>query len=72
MSTVAEMSKEELRNLIETIVEEKLVELLGDPDEGLILREEIRKRLLRQRQAVAEGERGEAFEDVLARLEIQV
>jgi hypothetical protein len=54
--------------MIETIIEQKLLELIGDPDEGLPLRESIRKRLLRQREAVASGERGEPFEEVVQRL----
>ncbi len=68
MATVAEMTKEELRDLSGSVVEEKLLELLGDPDEGWVLREEVRKRLLRQKRAVAEGERGESMEDVLEHL----
>ena len=66
--TVAQMTKEELREMIEWVVEEKLVELLGDPDEGLELRESVRQRLLRQKRAVANGERGEPLEEVLKRL----
>ncbi len=72
MATVAEMTKEELKDLIETVVEEKLLELLGDPDEGLILREEVRERLLRQKRAVEKGERGESMEAVLEHLGIQI
>lgn len=68
MITVAQMTKDELREMIETIVEQKLLELLGDPDEGLSIREAIRERLLRQKEAVATGERGELFEDVIQRL----
>jgi len=68
MTTVAEMTQEELREMIETTVEEKLLELLVDPDEGLVLQETIRERLLQQKQAVANGERGEAFDDVIRRL----
>ncbi len=66
--TVAQMTKEELREMIEWVVEEKLVELLGDPDEGLELRESVRQRLLRQKRAVANGERGEPLEEVLKKL----
>jgi len=66
--TVAQMTKDELREMIETTVERKLLELLGDPDEGLPIRKSVRDRLLRQKQAVAEGERGGAFEDVVRRL----
>ena len=66
-ATVAEMSKSELRHMIEDIVERKLRELLGDPDEGLAIRKSLRDRLVRQRQKVARGERGEAFEGVVRR-----
>jgi hypothetical protein len=34
-ATVAQMTKGELREMIEASVERKLLELLGDPDEGL-------------------------------------
>ena len=67
-TTVAQMTKDELREMIETTVEQKLLELLGDPDEGLPVRKSVRVRLLRQKQAVARGERGEALEDVVRRL----
>ncbi len=33
--TVAQMTKEEPREMIETSIEQKLLEMLGDPDEGL-------------------------------------
>ncbi len=58
--------------MIETIIEEKLLELLGDPDEGLPIRETIRERLLRQKEAVAKGERGEPFEEVIRRLGLEL
>ena len=66
--TVAEMTGEELRELVGAAVEQKIVELLGDPDAGLVLRENVRKRLLRQKRAVAKGERGELLENVVRRL----
>ena len=59
------MTKDELREMIEDIVEQKLTELLGNPDEGLPIRKSVRERLLRQRRAVAMGERGEPLEDVI-------
>ena len=68
--TVAEMTGEELRELVGAAVEQKIVELLGDPDAGLVLREDVRKRLLRQKQAVAKGERGEPLETVIRRLKL--
>ena len=69
-NTVADMTATELRQLVSSVVEEKLVQLLGDPDEGLALRESVRKRLSRQKRAVAKGERGESLEDVVRRLEL--
>lgn len=55
----------------ETVVEKRLLELLGDPDEGLPIRKTIRDRLLRQKQSVVNGERGEPFEDVIRRLRLE-
>lgn len=68
--TVADMTGEELRELVEAAVEQKIVELLGDPDAGLVLRENVRKRLLRQKRIVAKGERGELLETVIRRLKL--
>ena len=62
---VAQMTKSELQEMIETTVEQKLLELLGDPDEGLRLKKLVRDRLLRQKQAVAAGERGKPLKEVL-------
>lgn len=65
MTTVAQMTKDELREMIEMAVEQKLLEMLGDPDEGLEVRASVRERLLRQKNEVAEGERGQPFEDII-------
>jgi hypothetical protein len=62
------MTKEQLREMIGETVEEKLIELLGDPDDGLAIRSSVRARLLRQRRKVARGDRGEPLEDVVRRL----
>lgn len=71
-NTVAQMTQSELKEMLEavvqTTVEEKLLEILGDPDEGLDLREAVRDRLIRQRQAVAEGQYGQSLEDVAREL----
>ena len=67
-TTVAQMTRSELEEIIGTAVERKLFELFGDPDEGLPVRKSVCDRLLRQRQAVATGERGEPLEDVVQRL----
>jgi hypothetical protein len=65
------MTKEELVAIIETSIEQKLLEILGDPDEGLEIKKSVRDRLLRQRKAVAAGERGEPFEDAVRRLGLE-
>ena len=67
---VAEMTAEELREVVGSAVEKKIVELLGDPDAGLEIRENVRKRLLRQMRAVAKGDRGEPLEKVVRRLKL--
>jgi len=71
VTTLAQMSKEELREMIETAVEQKFLEILGDPDEGLEIREVIRERLLRQKQEVATGERGRSFQDVVRSMDLE-
>ena len=67
---VAEMTAEELREVVGSAVEKKIVELLGDPDAGVEIRENVRKRLLRQKRAVAKGDRGEPLENVVRRLKL--
>ena len=34
-TTVSQMTRSELKEMIEEIIEQKLLELVGDPDEGL-------------------------------------
>jgi hypothetical protein len=67
---VARMTKDELKAMIDASIEQKLVELVGDPDQGLKLRKPLSARLLQQKKAVAAGERGEAFEKVVRRLSL--
>ena len=71
VGTVAQMTKEELREIIEMSIEQKLIEILGDPDEGLAIRESVRDRLLRQREAVAAGERGQPLDDIVQQLGLE-
>ena len=67
-ATVARMTKHELKEIIESTVEQKLLELLGDPDEGLVLKKTVKDRLLRQRKTVASGQRGESLATIVKRL----
>lgn len=65
---VAQLTDDELRAIIGEVVEQKLLELFGDPDAGLVITKTLRNRLLRQKKATAKGERGELLESVVARL----
>jgi hypothetical protein len=67
-NTVIQVSKQELTQLISNAVEQKLVELFGDPDEGLSMKENVRKRLVRQKRAVAKGDRGADLNSVRKQL----
>jgi hypothetical protein len=66
---VAQMSQGAFRKMLEEVVgeavEQKFLELFGDPDEGLQMREAVHARLLRQREEVAAGQHGRPFEDVV-------
>lgn len=64
---VSQMTVNELREVIGAVVEEKLRNLFDDED-NLELTDALQKRLLTQKKEVENGERGEAFEDVAARL----
>jgi len=44
---VADMTVEELEKLVRQTVQNTLIEMLGDPDAGLELRESVRERLQR-------------------------
>lgn len=70
-STVARMTQDELRALIEESVELKLMELLRDPDWGLELKKETRERLRRSFVAEQRGERGIPAHDLAKRLGIK-
>lgn len=67
-ANVGQLSTDELREIIGSVVEEKLKEILGDPDDGLEIRADVRDRLLQQKKLVAKGERGEELQDVANRL----
>jgi hypothetical protein len=70
-TTVGEMTPSELSNLIESIIEQKLMEILGDPDSGLELQEHVAERLRRQQTEVSQGERGLSLEEVRQQLSLK-
>ena len=73
--TIARMTQSEFREMLETVVEatveRTLLEMLGDPDEGLEIRSDVRKRLLRQRQDIAAGQHGQSFDGVVRQLGLE-
>lgn len=73
--TIAGMTQSEFKEMIETVVEatveRTLLEMLGDPDEGLEIRSSVRNRLLRQRQDVTAGQYGQSFDDVVRRMGLE-
>jgi len=64
---VGGLSKEELKELFREAIEETLLELFGDPDEGLLLRPEIQERLKLSLERIPQGEKGISAEDVAKR-----
>lgn len=65
-TTVAELTVDELKQIIQDAVEQKLSEMLGDPDEGLELREEIEARLRRSSEAERRRAKGIPAQKVAA------
>ncbi len=58
MRKVNDLTVRQFEALVESAVERKLVELLGDPDEGLVLKPSVKARLLRSLAAVRRGGTG--------------
>ncbi len=65
---VGELTVDELKQIIQEAVGQKLSEMLGDPDEGLELREEVEDRLRRSLVAERRGARGIPAQEVAAQL----
>jgi hypothetical protein len=70
-TTVAELTVDQLRQIIQEAVEQKISEMLGDPDEGLELREEIKARLRRSLGAERSGAKGIPAQEVAAQLGLE-
>ncbi len=71
MTQVKDLTPDELREFVEHIVEQKLWELLGDPDEGLELRSEIRERLKTSLARERQGSRGISASTVAKKLGLE-
>ncbi len=59
------ITSDELQAMIDESVDRKLVEWLGDPDEGMELRPEVIERIERHRKEYAAGRRGKSLEQVM-------
>lgn len=66
---VSQMTKEELVQIIEAVIERKLLELFDSFDD-VELKPEVESRLIHQKEMVAQGERGHAFEDIVQHLDL--
>jgi len=64
---VKELTVEQLKDLVQEAIEEKLQELIGDPDAGLEIREEIKERLRNSLAARQRGEKGIPIDEVARR-----
>lgn len=72
MSTkVADLTVDEFKRLLEETVEQKLLEMFGDPDKGLELHPEFKQRLRRSLAYVAAGGKTLSLEELTARLEVE-
>lgn len=67
---VGDLSLDDLKALVDEVVEEKLKEVLGDPDWGLELRPEIAERLQKSLAAMEHGQKGIPLEEMARRLGI--
>jgi hypothetical protein len=67
-SRVADLTVDEFKGLVREVVTQTMVELFGDPDEGLELREDIKANLRRSLAAVQAGGKTIPAEVVAARL----
>jgi hypothetical protein len=70
-SSVADLTVDELRNLIKEVVTQTILEMFGDPDEGLELRDEIQERLRRSLAAAPAGGETRPAQEVAAKLGLE-
>jgi ABC-type glutathione transport system ATPase component len=71
MKPLSRMTADELKEIVEDAVERKLYEIIQDPDEGLKLKPEVRKRLRSTLEAERKGEKGIAAAHVAKKLRLR-
>ncbi len=67
-ATTFEVTKEELKHLVDKMVDEKLAGLFHDLDDDAEFTDELKNILRKQDQRIKNGDRGELLSDVAARL----
>ncbi len=67
-SHVKNLSSDELRAIVQDAVEQALLDLLGDPDHGLEVREDVQERLRQSMERLGKGARGLPADEVAKRL----
>jgi len=65
---VAELTTNELKSIIKDTIEEKIVEMFVDPDEGLELKENVKKRLKVSLSTVRQGKRGISASEIAKKI----
>jgi len=65
---VLQISVDDLRRLVDEMVEEKLAILFKDAEDDLEFTDEFKEMLARQDERIKNGDRGESLADVAARL----
>ena len=65
-ATVADLTVEQFKDLMREVVIQTLTEVLGDPDEGLELRDDIKVRIQQSLAALRAGEKIIPAEEVAA------
>ncbi len=65
---ILQISVKDLRRLVDEMVEDKLAVLFKDAEDDFEFTDELKEILARQNERIKNGDRGEALEDVIARL----
>jgi len=61
---ISKFTLDDIKEFVDELVEEKLLYILKDPDEGLELREDIKARLKKSLKSQADGEKGIPLERI--------
>ncbi|MDP2981856.1 MAG: hypothetical protein Q8O92_00815 [Candidatus Latescibacter sp.] len=67
-TTIADLTVDQFKALMQEIVIQTFTEMLGDPDEGLELREDIKVKIQKSLSAVKAGEKIIPAEEVASNL----